>query len=405
MLLIKTPFREISKKYQVKKLFDDNIENVNSGSIFLKLAKYDKTDIVYSVINKNNYILEHNANNNFFLVCDVNNNAGTQIGVIFKYVYYYKNINILINYLNIFLKICKKKYNSSNDFGTSFANLIFLNCLKYIKTKKSSFYKECKKYYFDYSSCSIYDIFKSKVLSNIYITIPDILELLNLYHKYQPINTLHKYRTNIILSNKFNMFICLFVNLNKKTNNNHFIANLVSNRNKTNIFNTLFNKQKYDKGTTMQFIFAYVILLCTYINNINLLGDFVDYIINIKYEYKFTLVMSLNSQINWVNNFYNEYKTCTGLAHYLSYNFKHDIKYLYEKKAFVIISKFINNLNNYDNIKYQEYPVIKKFVDSITQKTKLSPIDKLILHNIHNSNIINTNEFQIEKNNFVDLLP
>lgn len=388
----KNKIKNITKEYQIKKLFEDNNiftpssyadkDKTNICNLIIKFAKYNNTDILFSFFYNNKTDYKRLDISSIFYT---NSEFKSKI---FKYTYYYKNIHILINCLNI---------NSLLNSKPEFNNLIFLHFLKYIKNKKSSFYKLFKNNYFDFSSCKIETILKWNGIRYVYIDFKDLIYFFNLYYKYKPINTNLNFHNNSILKfnshNKYIFLLYIFLYF-KNTKKNIFKK-----------FGTLLKNKINEQGNYAIMSFPYIISYCIYFDRPMLLDKFIDYILKLKYNLKFSLLMSLNSMIDCIdrNAIRVYYKFENELYYYISHNFKHDIKKLYSDKYFEIINKLSNNPIIYNNISSDEYPTINKFITAISKCTKISPIDNIIINNIYNSNVINTEEYANCKNIFVSI--
>lgn len=371
---------------------------VDTFAIFTKLIKYNKIDICTKLSKKNSIF----AYNTYVFMQSFENkdsdnvkNEKFNINYIFKYTYYYRNINIFIEFIKIFFE--RRQKNSHYVFLNNITReccilQIIFDFFKYIKSKKSSFYQICineiinklliKTYYLD-NNLNYSTFFK---LIGMYYVNKGKIECMPLeIHKGYRGGTWHKTEIHIKnLSNiKFkiedytNLEYVLYAYSYYKNCESKYIKNIDFEK----IVDTtkIFDENKIKNNDYISILFMFTLVYSITYNSINIIFKFVDFLLNNPIYICFDIAIDLffkdrnilcvnQKESNIINN--NTYSNII-------------LKVIDNEH---MINDIINNIQ-----KYKEY--IKKFCNIKNNNTKIYLCIKDI---IAKSNVINTIEYNCD---------
>lgn len=335
------------------------------------------------------------------------------LNYIYKYAYYYKNVKLITFFCEIL------SWQNSDNLDFSYIHLI-LGFLDYLKKKKTTFCIKCEKKFTNFTKDVPNVILFRYVSGNLPIffhNFDDIMKILKLYYKYNlsyvdiknpSMNTItdicchmYEYFNKCIKYSKldFNSIISLFDNLDDSIYSNRIklykysfvgiftILYCIKNKNNkilnifANYINDIFNDNSIsaDKKSKTYFIFNIISSITNYTDFIIVDEDCINNNNDIRDNYNYGNKIAIVDRIIFkkINN--------------------NDLKLLFTKKYFNIIEKLINNHLFYDTIFSNiDYITINKIIN-IKNPSK---IDKIVIKNIYNSNILNTIEYNncINKN-------
>lgn len=378
--------------------------------LFQKLVKYNKIEI-FTKLCKNSEKFSKSFFKFFKRLNDSNSRNLKKINIeyIFKYTYYYKNINIFISFVHTFL-VPPKLDDYRAAMKDSIISILY-SFLEYIKNKKSSFYVLCinkitttlalKPNYLD-GNCNFPIMFK---LLDIYYNNNGKFEYLDYLHKPKHRGYLHN--PSIVEIKKIN--ISKFKSYSDK-NLAYFIyayqtykqyeLKLIKTINFMKITNIkkLFEYSDFRSGKTNKILFVDHSRRCNYIiaslfmftlsysikyDNINIISAFVNFLLKNSDYIHFDIVIVL---------FFKFFDFVNDAAFPLEQT---EINIINTNKYLNIILKIINsekitndivkNINVYK-------PYITKFLNN-NHKNSENKIYSAIKHTIINSNVTNMIEY------------
>lgn len=347
--------------------------------------------------------------NDYFLYCMMNNCKYNireflpiDIKYIFKYVYYYKNINIL----NFWTLLC---YNKDSDENDEFIYDICILLMQYLKNKRSSLYKKYCNFFVKNNTCNV-EIYNLRSLN-----------ILNLYYKYNGTVQIYKkcdkcypFKNCSYFDKSYNCTIyfinCIECTLKYKyLHLNQLIEEKIHTNTELKIINIfyclytyyknyenkiidkidfeLINKLFIRENTYNKYVIIFVTALLYSIKNKNtiVLGEISNYLNNLNNFNHFIIIYLLSSYKYITINYLDNDILLDGFD-------KSEFDILLKKQYFVIVEKIVNNQLLYSNIQLENY----RHINDILKIKNPNKIDQIILNNINNTNITNTIEYTIK---------
>lgn len=389
----------------------NNIGNIRVIIVILlkKIIKYNKLNIFLEIIKSNNFAVFKMG---YQLI---NGSSLIPLNYIYKYAYYYKNINIVMQMYNLGEYL--DNYSSNYDVGcipSDIYDLIAIHFIKYLKNKKSKLYKK------------ICEMYTSEKVFNMQIYKEYNMNILNIFYKYNGKIKLYNdddcdsckkiYCKNKLsgypICNMCSIINCKSINLNEiifNCNTNKYvstytISQVVSciylyykeyeNKKINEIdFNLIYNfftyfypiRSESSIANTYKSIAKFTLLYCAKYKNLEILYELEKCLSKISIDINlFEIIYFLSSTYNCkCVQYINNLNIIT-----ISFNQK-NFKIFTKNPYFSIIKQILNNELFYNNLDKLDYISIRKIINN----TNPTIIDKIIINQIIKTNITNTHEY------------